>query len=1341
MKINTLGARIIAGFLSILAIFVLAVLVSVFQIREVDQLSKQLKALRAPTVVASAEVLNGVNASLAALRGWVILGDKKFVVARNQSWRAIDANIDKLQTYAKHWTNPENTQRLHNVTEKLTQFKTYQIEIEHIAHAKNNRKGLEILLTHAAPLANKVITNITKLIDTEKDQAASPARKQLLSAMADFRGSFSLGLANIRAFLLSGDEQYSTNFQRYWQINTKSLQQMQVKSHMLTALQKRFFEELKDYRNSFKALPKRMLDIRRSKHWNQANELLRTKAAPIATQITKTLRKMTSNQQLLMATDFKAQESELTALMILEWILLALSILATIILAYFIVRSILKPIRHAIDAADKISQGDYSTSQKIKGFAEAEQLGKAFSQMREQVEHQINTRTKALEQQNWVKSHGAEISETLSQQDSIETLAEYVLSTLARVLKAHCAVFYIHERALDNNADIALTLSATYGYKKRKTSNPVIALGEGLVGQCAKEKKAIILTKVPKGYIPINSGLGEKSPKNLYLMPVLFNERLLGVIEIASLNKFSHFGIELLEQTAKTIGINLYNIFSVEATQKALKQSQTLAEELKAQQEELKTSNDELEEKTKILKESENELKTQSEELKTNNEELEEKGRSLEEQKKSIENKNSELEIARKAIEEKARELEKSGAYKSEFLANMSHELRTPLNSLLILSKSLADNDEGNLTKEQMEECLIIYNGGQELLALINDILDLSKVEAGKMELLLEDIPLENITTHLQSQFKPVAEKNGLTFNTLITDDLPKLMHADDQKIQQVLKNFLSNAFKFTKSGSVTLNLHKPAASQQFINTQLTADTTIAFSVTDTGIGIPKDKQQDIFEAFQQADGATNREFGGTGLGLTISRQLAALMGGEIMLESQENKGTTFTLYLPLHLAESNIEPQSEPPKNDAPPAEKKQTPVSIDLNQDDDKPWIPDNRDAIDSDSNSLLIIEDDEQFAKILMKEGRSHGFLCLAAEYGRRGLRLALKYKPSAILLDLGLPDMKGEQVLAELKQHLNTRHIPVHIISAADKSSKLMESGAIGFLQKPAIKEDLQTVFQSIERFLKKEIKHLLIIEDDLSSQRAIQKLVQNKQLEIFTAGTGEQAKAILLEKTIDSIILDLNLPDMSGFDWLKMITEEKISLPPVVVYTGKELTDKEYSQLRTFTSSIVIKGADSPERLLDEVSLFLHSIDAELPEEQQQITKALHAPEKNLAGRHVLLVDDDMRNLFALSKVLKKHDLNVEIAKDGQFALQLLAEKKEIELVIMDIMMPIMDGYEAIQKIRAQKELKKLPIIALTAKAMPEDRQKCIDVGANDYLAKPVDVDRLLSLMRVWLGKA
>lgn len=724
----------------------------------------------------------------------------------------------------------------------------------------------------------------------------------------------------------------------------------------------------------------------------------------------------------------------------------------------------------------------------------------------------------------------------------------------------------------------------------------------------------------------------------------------------------------------------------------------------------------ELERREEELKMQQEELKASNEEIEASNEELEEKTSALEEQNERILAQSRDLEEAKRLVEEKACEVEQSSKYKSEFLANMSHELRTPLNALLILSRGLAANETGNLTAEQVEEARVIHNGGMELLNLINDILDLSKVEAGKIHVLSEDAPLDVIVGHLQQSFAPVAKDKGVAFHVLRDPALPGHIETDIQRLEQIVKNLLSNAFKFTARGSVTLALRPATGSDALQRADLDPGRAIALAVSDTGVGISEDKLQDIFEAFQQEDGSTERHYGGTGLGLTIARKFAQILGGEIHVESIKGEGSTFTLFLPFGRT-------ATPSKGSA------------------RLPFIADDREAITPGDRVALVIEDDAAFAATLAKTARRRGYKVLAAGDGRSGLALAAEYPVTAILLDLRLPDIDGLHVLDQLKRQAATRPIPVHIISAAEgaEAQAPMRKGAIGILRKPVTEEDIQSAFARIEEGRSGEIKSVLLIEDDRLTQTAIRSLLNRKNLAVTVAETGSTALERIENERFDCVILDLNLPDMTGFEWLKLAEARpgnQGDSPPIIVHTARELTEEENRILGNHTESIVIKGSASSERLLEEVTLFLHSVEAKLPGRVQSLGH--HDPDQTLNNRTVLLVDDDMRNTFALSKVLKKHSLNLVIADNGQMALEKLKESGGIELVIMDVMMPVMDGYQAMREIRRNPDWADLPIIALTARAMPEDVERCMAAGANDYMTKPVDIDRLLALLRVWL---
>ncbi len=974
----------------------------------------------------------------------------------------------------------------------------------------------------------------------------------------------------------------------------------------------------------------------------------------------------------------------------------------------FFVRLFMRPLNRIAEAVVRYRKGEKDIALPVDSPDEIGVLAREF---------QIMVRQKTDE--DWVKGHLAAISKNLLGIRQLQIFANMLMQSVAIAIDAQLGVFYIANvygrKDYQRDAD-TLSFLGAYGHTPNDNYPQSFRWGEGLVGQCAKNRQPLLVTDIPADYLRISSALGGSTPKHLLLLPVVFENTVVGVIELGSVNAFTPIQQALLDQLTFNVGVIINSIAASMRTEELLEESRMTAEELQR---------------------GEEELKTQQEELQASNEELEEKTLALEEQNAQIRQQAGELQTKQLLLQEKAQELELSGKYKSEFLANMSHELRTPLNSLLILARSLASNEEGNLTEEQVEEARVIHNGGLELLSLINDILDLSKVEAGKLTIIPEDTPIAGIVKRLRQQFDPVAKEAGLVFNIEVEDDVPAALHTDSQRVEQILKNLLSNAFKFTENGSVTLNLHRAGESRQ---RGAQSKSAVGFAVIDTGIGIEPDKLRDIFEAFQQEDGSIDRHYGGTGLGLTIARKFAHLLGGEIHVESSKGEGSAFTLVLPMMLeSKATAEPQIEQAL-----AVRQVSRIQF---REMPKPvlaeFIPDDRKHIGEKDKVLLVIEDDRPFAEILMKTARQHGYKCLAAGDGRNGLFLAIEYPVNAIILDLKLPDIDGMNVLDHLKSDLRTRHMPVHIISANDEteSATPLRKGAIGYLTKPVDKAGVDGVFAKIEALLQSDLKQVLIVEDDEKNQIAIQKLLRKKDLQLTVVGSGGMALAEIQKTHFDCVILDLQLPDMTGFDLLKKMEQEGLdAIPPIVIYTARELSEDENRELNRYTGSIIIKGAKSPERLLDEVTLFLHSVGSTLSKEQQELLRMQHNPDRVLEGRTVLLTDDDLRNTFALSKLLKKHGMNVIIADNGQMALQRLQDHSDIELVIMDIMMPVMDGYLAIQEIRAQTAFQGMPIIALTARAMPEEQEKCIAAGANDYLAKPVDIERLLMLLRVWLFK-
>ncbi|NGX58556.1 MAG: hypothetical protein K940chlam3_01463, partial [Chlamydiae bacterium] len=970
------------------------------------------------------------------------------------------------------------------------------------------------------------------------------------------------------------------------------------------------------------------------------------------------------------------------------------------------------------------------TKQKLEIEKSKEEMKKAISD---------------LDLQNRIRSAVETISNSIRGEFNTSELASRLFSKFADLIKIEVGAFYLVK-------EDKLELISTYAYKKRKNLSNVFDMGEGLVGQCAKEKKTIVISNVPDDYIKVSSGLGEATPSIIMVMPIMFEGKLLAVLEIAKINALSDEEIKVLEDSSENIGVTFNSATARDEMKVLLEESTKQSAELQAQQEELRCTNEELEAQQDKLKESNEDLEKQAEELKRSeedikikNDKLRETTLSLEGQTRELEKKTILVEEAKDDIEEKARALEISSKYKSEFLANMSHELRTPLNSLLILSKTLADNEEGNLTNEQKESAEVIHSGGTDLLTLINDILDLSKVEAGKLQIHVENVKLDSIVNNLRSQFDPVAKQKGLEFKQDITTTISSMVKTDGNRIEQILKNFLSNAFKFTTRGSVTLKVHQPSPEVHFSLSSFSKENCIGISVIDTGIGIPKDKQAIIFEAFQQGDGSTNRRFGGTGLGLSISRELAKILGCEIHVHSEKDKGSTFTLYIP-------VEYKSTPPDEGTPQklmvkterplvnenpfnmnVEEQGSSASISMN------ILQDDRDNITENDKSLLIIEDDVNFSRILMNFSRKRGFKCLVAENGRNGLQLATQYKPSAITLDMNLPDIGGDRVLDQLKFNLDTRHIPIHVISVEEKTIASQQQGAIGHLIKPASSKDLDKVFSKFDFINREGVKKILVVEDDKNSQQVISQLIENKGIIVNTTDSGKKACNLIKKEEFDCVILDLKLPDMTGFEVLKKLAKEpSLNLPPIIIYTGMDLSEEEYKELSMYTSSFVIKGVKSHERLLDELFLFLHSVKSTLSGKQQKIIDKLHIPEKWLQNRKILLVDDDMRNTYALSSVLRKKGLEIVMADNGKLALEKLESEEGIELVIMDIMMPVMDGYEAMRRIRQNKRFSNLPIIALTAKVLPEDKAKALESGANDFLTKPVEVKKLLSLIQIWL---
>jgi signal transduction histidine kinase/CheY-like chemotaxis protein/HAMP domain-containing protein len=1040
-------------------------------------------------------------------------------------------------------------------------------------------------------------------------------------------------------------------------------------------------------------------------------------------------------------------------------------------------------LRAIAEVSTAVTRGDLTRHVAVAASGEVAELKDNINQMIAN----LRETTQANEEQDWLKTNLARITGLVQGRRDLMDVTDVVMRELTPSVSAQHGAFFLAEGEDD---DAQLRLVATYGYKARKTVSNHFKVGEALVGQAALERKPILISQAPSDYIKVSSGLGEASPVNVIVLPVLFEGQVLGVIELGSLTPFTAVHLAFFDQLMELIGVSLNAILASSRTEELLIESQRLATELQekqaelqAQQEELRMSNAELEQQAASLKASEELLQTQQEELQQSNSELEEKAALLAEQNSAIEIKNSEIEEARLALEERAEQLSLSSRYKSEFLANMSHELRTPLNSLLILARLLSDNPDGNLTGKQVDFARTIHNAGADLLQLINDILDLSKVEAGRMDVHPGDVSLDQVVGYVDETFRPLTSEKSLGFSVSIAPGLPPAVHTDEHRLQQVLRNLVSNAVKFTEEGEVRLVV-APATGERFVDPRLQGrDDIIAFSVVDTGIGIPEDKLRIIFEAFQQADGTTSRRYGGTGLGLSISREIARLLGGEIHATSRFGEGSTFTLYLPVNafaagLADPTAGTLAAPEHLVAPagastapsplvgddgrvafPAPTSPTddlvvagpPVAPALLGDVE---VADDRHDLQPGDRLLLVALADSGTAELAVAEARRRGFKAVVTQDADRALTALRELAPDAMVLGLDQVTAAGTPLLEVAKQSPGTRHIPVHVVepapvdgaegddgtAAADRRRRAMQAGALAVLETPVTRETLAEGLAEMASFLDRRVRRLLVVEDDDTERDAIIELIgAGDEVEVVGVDSAEAAVAALDEGRFDAMVLDLKLGGTSGFTLLERLKKRAdLRTLPVIVYTGQDLTRREETRLRRYAETIIVKDARSPERLLDETALFLHRVEAQMPASRRRMIEHLRDDDAVFEGKKVLIVDDDVRNVFALTSALERHGMAVVYAENGREGIDTLEQNPDVDLVLMDIMMPEMDGYATTEAIRATPRFARLPIIALTAKAMKGDREKSISAGASDYVTKPVDVDQLLSLMRVWL---
>ena len=1195
-------------------------------------------------------------------------------------------------------------------------------------------------------------------------------RAKLLGTLADFRDSIGLAYSELQAFLITGEEMHYQLFQNQWQNNLANLTRLKQREYLMLDTQLTAFKQLLKAYDDFAPLPEQMFTIRRSERWNMTNYLLKTETIPITEILLKLLageRNKEGVREGGLAGGERTQLGKITRenatsvrqLISIQWFLLIIG-LAT---AFFISKrtriAITTPLREITEAMLDIAGGKSVTSLKnSQQPGVIGQLTKAAS-----VFQQSNLKTK---DENWKKTQIANISATAQQADTLAEFSKGFIDTITPLIKGAVGVFYAYKPDSET-----LEFEASYSFVKRKNSKTSFKLREGIIGQAAYEQHTIMLSPVPEDFIKISSALGESVPATLIVLPIVYHENLLGVIEIASFEPLATLHQELISEMMPSMALSLENLNQVLTTKALLIETNRQSEQLRVSSEELRSSEEE-------LRASEEELRVINEELIDNAKGLENKSKQLEkaelkqrEINQKLSQHNEDMKIQQQKLEQaltdnlrQTQELKMSSRYKSEFLANMSHELRTPLNSLLILSKSLAENDDGDLNEDNVEAAEIIHESGTSLLHRINEILDLSKIESGKMQINYSDILLDNLRQSIKRTFTHVAKEKEIHFDVLIKDKTPATITSDAEKLSQVLDNLIANAIKFTKEGTVTLSISKAEPVPEQIS-DLNIIDPIQFAISDTGIGINAEHLETIFEPFRQADGSTSRQFGGTGLGLSISKKFTELLGGSILIESEEGKGSTFSLYLPRASLTSSTNHEKDLPSNISSATDDSltYTPSSLDEGQsqaleelpedtraiDEIDLFIADDRENLTADEQVVLVVEDDPYFAKILVKRIQKQGIKAVATDNPHDALLLSKLLIPMGIVLDVELEKMDGIEVYKRLKSVADTDNIPVHFMSASNAETRAKAVGNANYFTKPVTKEQIDEAITGFSLNRENNLQSVLIIDDDTSARNAAcEQFNITAGVEIFQAISGNEALEKLQQHTVDCIILELNLPDIDGIELLEKISAlPNLNMPQVVVYSARDLSEDEVRHLRKFTDSLVLKEGSYAERLQDEVMLFLHSVKAaQTPPKKQdssQIYGVLQAEfdpnhEVDLAGKTVLVVDDDIRNTFALSRALTNKGMKVLMSKDGEHSITTLEENPNIDIVLMDTMMPGMDGNEATKIIRTKPKYRKLPILMVTAKAMQGDQEISMEAGANDYLSKPIDMEKLLSMMRAWL---
>lgn len=1180
--------------------------------------------------------------------------------------------------------------------------------------------GISILLLIASSLASYIsirnLLNSAKLVD--HTNVVISELNVLVMSLKD-------GEAGQRGYLLTRDRRYLPPFQnarneslgattRIASLTRENKEQQQDATTLRTLTEKRFSllqQRIQTYNQTGKT------DILDLETGRVTMEQLRVVAD-----------RMADREQILLA----ARTDELTRFSTLTPILIILASLLAIIVtgvsfarvnADFQKRSQLQNMLQEKDReiserltlvhtiANQISSGDYRVKVDDQRQDALGGIASSLNAMAASLAHSFAI----LTDKEWLQAGIASLNENIIIDQDIKTLAHNALTFITEYSGSQAGSFYVlsSEGILELKSSYALTATQL---------NPSLALGEGLAGQCAQGGRIMELNDLAPEDYTLSIVSGQVKPKSVVAIPILYNNQIKGVVELASLHAYADNTKAFFEAVSQNVGIAINSAQSRERVQELLEETQAQTEELQAQHSELENINAELETQAEKLQASDEELRVQHEELQQANQELEERSRDLEEKNELILERNLE-------IQAKAEELALSTSYKSEFLANMSHELRTPLNSILLLSRLLSENHESNLSSDQIEYANVIQSSGKGLLTLIDEILDLSKIEAGKMELDYTDVKIQHVVNDLLGLFAPIAKDKGINFSATVPEELPGTLETDRLRLDQILRNLISNALKFTKKGSVEVTVGQIGHS-------------ISFAVKDTGIGIPENKQKTIFEAFQQADGSTRRQFGGTGLGLSISRELAKLLGGKIQVTSEVGQGSEFTLLIPWQRGKPISQPESlEVAEVHHSPAMQVPAPVVTSdeyLSKHIPSP-IPDDRDSISSGDKVILVIEDDTSFARSLLDYTRSKGYKGIVAVRGDEGLALARQFLPMGILLDVQLPIKSGWEVMDELKADPTTRPIPVHMMSSYQVKNRSLAKGALDFIDKPMAFEKLSQIFSKIEEALSRHPKKVMIVEEDAKHAQALAYFLENFNVVAEIRHTVKEGILAINQDRVDCVILDMAITRGQSYDFLEEVKQtpgfENI---PIIIFTGKNLSTSEEAKLKQYADSIVVKTAHSYQRILDEVSLFLHLVQVNSTETKAPRFKRLGDMAEVLKGKNILVADDDVRNIFSLSKSLENYKMNVVSAVDGKDALKQLDAHGHIDLVLMDMMMPEMDGYESTRQIRANPKYKKLPVIAITAKAMTGDRDKCIQAGASDYITKPVDVDQLISLLRVWL---